>query len=56
MTDVFLLPSEKESFGLVALEAMMFSTPVITTKGSGVSDLIKHEKNGFCRSLGDVKK
>ena len=27
-TDIFLLPSEKESFGLVALEAMMFSTPV----------------------------
>lgn len=56
MTDIFLLPSEKESFGLVALEAMMFSNPVITTKGSGVSDLINHEKNGFCRPLGDVKK
>ena len=53
-TDVFLLPSEKESFGLVALEAMMFSVPVITTEGSGVSDLIIHEKNGFCRPVGDV--
>jgi len=53
-TDVFLLPSEKESFGLVALEAMMFSTPVITTDGSGVSDLIIHEKNGFCHSVGAV--
>jgi len=53
-TDIFLLPSEKESFGLVALEAMMFSVPVITTEGSGVSDLIIHEKNGFCRPVGDV--
>ena len=55
-TDLFLLPSEKESFGLVALEAMMFSTPVITTKGSGVSDLIHHNKNGFCCPLGDTDK
>ena len=55
-TDLFLLPSEKESFGLVALEAMMFSTPVITTKGSGVSDLIHHNKNGFYSPLGDTDK
>ena len=53
-TDLFLLPSEKESFGLVALEAMMFSSPVITTNGSGVSDLIINNENGFCHSLGDV--
>jgi len=53
-TDVFLLPSEKESFGLVALEAMMFSTPVLTTKGSGISDLIIHEKSGFCHHVGNV--
>jgi len=51
-TDIFLLPSEKESFGLVALEAMMFYTPVITTKGSGVSDLVIHKKNGFCYPVG----
>ena len=51
-TDIFLLPSEKESFGLVALEAMMFSVPVITTKGSGISDLIIHKKNGFCHPVG----
>ena len=52
-TDLFL-PLRKESFGLVALEAMMFSTPVITTKGSGVSDLIHHNKNGFCCPLGEI--
>ena len=54
-TDLFLLPSEKESFGLVALEAMMFACPVITTKGSGVSDLIINNENGFSHSLGDTE-
>ena len=32
----------------------MFSSPVITTTGSGVSDLIINNENGFCHSLGDI--
>lgn len=53
-TDVFLLPSELESFGLSALEAMASSVPVIATKVGGLPEVIDHEENGFLCDLGDT--
>lgn len=53
-TDIFLLPSELESFGLAALEAMASSVPVITTKVGGLPEVIDHGENGFLCELGDT--
>ena len=53
-SDLFLLPSESESFGLVALEAMSFGVPVITTSSGGVTELVINNKNGFTCNVGDV--
>ena len=54
-TDVFLLPSETESFGLAALEAMAASTPVISTNTGGLPEVNIHGKTGFLSNLGDVE-
>tara|TARA_Y100000589_G_scaffold131563_2_gene125309 strand:- start:3824 stop:4924 length:1101 start_codon:yes stop_codon:yes gene_type:complete len=54
-SDLFLLPSESESFGLVALEAMSFSTPVITSRSGGVVELVIDGLNGFTCDVGDVE-
>lgn len=53
-TDVFLLPSETESFGLAALEAMAASTPVISTNTGGLPEVNIHGKTGYLSNLGDV--
>lgn len=53
-TDIFLLPSEMESFGLAALEAMAASVPVIATDVGGLPEVIDHKKNGFLCELGDT--
>lgn len=53
-TDVFLLPSERESFGLAALEAMAASTPVISTNTGGLPEVNEHGVTGFLSNLGDV--
>ncbi|CAM1362385.1 N-acetyl-alpha-D-glucosaminyl L-malate synthase [Tenacibaculum sediminilitoris] len=53
-TDVFLLPSETESFGLAALEAMAASTPVISTNTGGLPEVNIEGKTGFLSDLGDV--
>ena len=53
-TDLFLLPSESESFGLVALEAMSFGIPVITTNCGGVTELVLDGKNGHTCNVGDI--
>jgi len=55
-TDVFLLPSKLESFGLAALEAMASYVPVIATNVGGLPEVIDHEKNGFICDLGDTDK
>ena len=52
--DLFLLPSEMESFGLVALEAMASGVPVIGTTGSGLGEVVDHDENGFLHPIGDV--
>ena len=54
-SDVFLLPSKTESFGLAALEAMAAKTPVISTNTGGLQEVNIHGETGFLSNLGDVK-
>ncbi len=55
LTDLFLLPSETESFGLAALEAMAARTPVISTNTGGLPEVNLHAKTGFLSDVGDIK-
>ena len=52
--DVFLLPSELEGFGLVALEAMACGVPVVATNTGGLPELITSGSDGFLESVGDI--
>ena len=54
IADLFLLTSETESFGLVALEAMASSVPVISTNRGGLPDVNKHGFSGYLSEVGDV--
>lgn len=53
--DAFILPSEKESFGLAALEAMACEIPVIATQTGGLPEIIDHGYCGFLSPVGDIK-
>jgi glycosyltransferase involved in cell wall biosynthesis len=46
-TDVFVLPTEYEAFGLAALEARCAGLPVVARSGCGVSDVIEHGRHGY---------
>jgi N-acetyl-alpha-D-glucosaminyl L-malate synthase BshA len=54
-TDVFLLPSQTESFGLAALEAMAAKTAIISTNTGGLPEVNIHGETGFLSDLGDVE-
>tara|TARA_Y100000385_G_scaffold50468_1_gene47255 strand:- start:6290 stop:7414 length:1125 start_codon:yes stop_codon:yes gene_type:complete len=54
ISDIFLLPSSAESFGLSALEAMASHVPVIASNVGGLSEVVDHNKNGFLENIGDV--
>lgn len=54
VADIFLLPSQQESFGLSALEAMSCSVPVVATNIGGIPEVVKHDETGFIAELGDV--
>lgn len=56
IADLFLLPSEKESFGLAALEAMACEVPVIASKTGGLPELVKDGHTGYLSDVGDVEK
>lgn len=55
VADLFLMPSEKESFGLAALEAMACEVPVISTNTGGLPELVLQGVNGFMSNVGDVE-
>ena len=55
ISDVLLLPSELESFGLVALEAMACEVPVIATRVGGLPEVVRDQVDGFLYELGDVE-
>ena len=52
--DLFLLPSEQESFGLTALEAMNCGVPVIGTDSGGLPEVITHGETGYLFPVGDI--
>jgi N-acetyl-alpha-D-glucosaminyl L-malate synthase BshA len=52
--DLFLLPSESESFGLSALEAMSCEVPVIASNAGGLPEVVDDGLTGFLRPVGDV--
>src|SRR2546426_2297878 len=54
VSDILLLPSELESFGLVALEAMSCEVPVIATQVGGVPEVVRHGVDSFLYGVGDV--
>ena len=54
-SDLFLLPSETESFGLAALEAMASGVPVISTNSGGLAEVNKHNYSGYLSNVGDVE-
>ena len=56
IADIFMLPSETESFGLVALEAMASKVAVISTNTGGLTEVNIDGKTGFLSELGDVNK
>jgi N-acetyl-alpha-D-glucosaminyl L-malate synthase BshA len=55
VSDLFVLPSASESFGLAALEAMACGVPVISTNTGGLPELIQNGYNGYMSDVGDVE-
>ncbi|MDQ1145276.1 N-acetyl-alpha-D-glucosaminyl L-malate synthase BshA [Bacillus sp. SORGH_AS 510] len=55
ISDLKLLLSEKESFGLVALEAMACGVPCIGTNVGGIPEVIQHGQNGYICEVGDIE-
>jgi N-acetyl-alpha-D-glucosaminyl L-malate synthase BshA len=55
VSDVFLLPSELESFGLAALEALACEVPVIATRIGGIPEVVTDGEFGYLSDVGDVE-
>ena len=54
ISDLFLLPSQQESFGLAALEAMACGVPVVASSVGGLGEVIDHGRTGFLHDLDDL--
>ncbi|MEW5800863.1 MAG: N-acetyl-alpha-D-glucosaminyl L-malate synthase BshA [bacterium] len=55
MSDLFLLPSETESFGLAALEAMSCQVPVVAYRVGGLPEVVEDGRSGFLVAKGDIE-
>jgi glycosyltransferase involved in cell wall biosynthesis len=55
LAHVLLMPSEMESFGLAALEAMACGVPAVGTRVGGVPELITDGEDGFLEKVGDIE-
>jgi L-malate glycosyltransferase len=55
IADLFILPSENESFGLAALEAMACEVPVISSNAGGIPEINIHGVTGYMSEIGDYK-
>jgi len=53
-SDLFLIPSQSESFGLSALEAMACEVPVISSSVGGLPELVLHGQTGYIAEIGDI--
>lgn len=53
-SDIFLIPSQSESFGLAALEAMACGLPVVSSSVGGLPELVGHNETGYIAEIGDI--
>ncbi len=54
--DIFLIPSQSESFGLSALEAMACEVPVVSSSVGGLPELVVHNETGYIAEIGDIER
>jgi N-acetyl-alpha-D-glucosaminyl L-malate synthase BshA len=55
-SDLFLIPSQSESFGLSALEAMACEVPVVSSSVGGLPELVVHGETGYISEMGDIER
>lgn len=55
VSDLFLLPSQTESFGLAALEAMSVGVPVVSSNTGGIPEVNEHGYSGYLSNVGDIE-
>lgn len=56
VADIFLMPSQSESFGLSALEAMSCGIPVVSSSVGGLPELVRHNETGYIAEFGDTNR
>jgi glycosyltransferase involved in cell wall biosynthesis len=56
ISDLMLMPSQSESFGLSALEAMACEVPVVSTSVGGLPEVVVHDETGYIAEIGDISR